>query len=91
MEHIEKLMKHYDMAVDELMDANKYAKLFWDAEDSDERTMYKDLVKQEIGHANGFIRESEKAASGDQDLLKVWGYLSRRLERWKLDLEKMLS
>ena len=91
MEHIEKLMEDYDLAIDELMEANKYARMVWKAETTERQSMFKDLAKHEMGHANSFIRSAEKTAAEDPQLSTVWHHLSRRLDRWKADIEKMLA
>ena len=48
MTNIELMMHHYEEALEELMDAQKYSKMAEHAESPDEKAMYRNLAKQEL-------------------------------------------
>lgn len=94
MEIIDKIMEHYNEALDELMDAQKYQKLAMHAEQSDDMGMYKNLAKQELEHEGMIEKSAERLLSGigTGDMLhKVWHHLKKHLHNWKRDIEHKLE
>lgn len=90
---IEKMMAHYDEALSEMMDAQKYVKLAMHAENPDDKSMYKTLAKQELEHEAMIEKSGDRLLTGDgtEVLHKVWHHLKRHLHDWKRDIEHKLE
>lgn len=91
---IEKIMEHYDEALEEMMDAQKYVKLAMRTENMDDRNMYKMLAKQELEHEAMIEKSAERLLQGvgSEDMLhKVWHHLKKHLHDWKRDIEHKLE
>lgn len=81
-EHLERIMLHYGEALDELMDAQKYANRADEADDTDEKAMYIFLAKQELEHEDRVAKAAEKLAADDVTKA-VWMHLKKHLCDWK--------
>lgn len=94
MNTIEHMMKLYEEGLDELMGAQKYAKQSAKAESDDERTMYKNMARQELDHAQMLIRDGDKLYMGPNamdSLNMVWKSLREHLLDWHGDIMRRLG
>jgi len=94
MNVIEHMMKLYEEALDELMGAQKYAKCSHRAENTDDKTMYRNMAKQELDHAHSLIKAGDRMFSGTDsaDSLKmVWTSLRQHLLDWHGDIDHKLG
>jgi hypothetical protein len=84
-EHLEHIMEHYNEALDELMDAQKYARCADKAIDTDEKAMYIALAKQELEHEERIVKSADKIASNAHDdmLHLVWKHLKKHVTEWR--------
>jgi hypothetical protein len=92
-EHLEHIMKHYKESLDELMDAQQYARCAGHAMDPDERTMYATLAKQELEHEDRLAKAADKiaASSTDPTLGIVWKHLRQHLDDWRGSIHAKLG
>jgi len=94
MNHIEHMMKLYDEGLEELMGAQKYAKLSQRAEGTDDQVMYRNMSRQELDHAHSLIKSGDRMFSGTDsaDSLKmVWTSLRQHLLDWHGDIDHKLG
>lgn len=94
MNHIEHMMKLYEEGIDELMGAKKYAKQAYKSTNSDEKTMYKNMARQELDHAQMLIRDGDRMYmndSVDESIKMVWHPLRNHLLEWHADIMKSVS
>lgn len=94
MTTIDHMMKLYEEGLDELMGAQKYAKMSRKADNNDEKTTYKNMARQELDHAKMII------LMGDRDFMDtntmdsinmVWKSLREHLLDWHDDISKKLD
>ena len=89
---IGKIMEHYDEALEEMMDAQKYMKLAKHTENAEDKNMYRTLAKQELEHEAMIEKSAERLISGGDEMLhKVWNHLKKHLHDWKRDIEHKLE
>ena len=89
---IGKIMEHYDEAIEEMMDAQKYMKLAMRTENAEDKNMYRTLAKQELEHEAMIEKSAERLISGGDEMLhKVWDHLKKHLHDWKRDIERKLE
>ena len=94
MKNIEAMMRFYDLALDELMDAQKYQKLSHSAEDADAKRLFHELALQELQHEKMLCEKAEAAAmaaGATEELHEVWHHLKHHLVEWRADIQKNLS
>ena len=94
MKHIESMMHFYDLALDELMDAQKYQKLSHSAEDADAKRLFHELALQELQHEKMLCEKAEAAAmaaGATEEVHEVWHHLKHHLAEWREDIKKKLS
>lgn len=94
MNIIEHMMSLYDEGLEELMDAQEYAKKSYRAEVSDEKMMYHNLSKQELEHANMIMKAGDNLFSNvdsADSIHMVWKSLRGHLCSWKKRIEQMLE
>lgn len=87
-------MKLYEEGLEELMDAQKYAKCYARAEHADDKTMYRTLAKQELEHEAMIVRAGDRLFSGEHasdSLHMVWHHLKKHLSEWRSSLEMRLE
>jgi predicted Rossmann-fold nucleotide-binding protein len=96
MKFLEHIMELYEEALEELMDAQKYAKLAEHTEHPDERQMYHNLAKQELEHEAMIVstadREVMNVADGEKETMRtVWHHLKKHLHSWREDIEHKIK
>jgi len=94
MNQIEHMMKLYEDALEELMGAQKYAKCAHKTEDTDDKTMYRGMAKQELEHAHNFIRSGDRlfnSADSMDSMKMVWTSLRQHLLDWHADITHKLG
>lgn len=94
MSHIEQVMHYYELALDELMDAQKYQKLSYSAEDSEAKRMFHELASQELQHEKMLCEKAHaivEAAHDNKDLHEVWHHLKHHLDDWWEDIKRKLN
>jgi hypothetical protein len=73
MTTIDHMMKLYEEGLDELMGAQKYAKMSHKTENSDEKATYKNMARQELDHAKMIIQMGDRDFMGrTQWILSIW-------------------
>lgn len=84
-EHLERIMEHYNEALEELMDAQKYARCADKAKDGDEKSMYIALAKQEIEHEDRLVKTADRIVESahDEMLHTVWKHLKKHVTEWR--------
>jgi hypothetical protein len=90
MEILEHMMKHYNEALEELMDAQKYAKCAARATDAENKNMYRSLAKQELEHEAMIVKAGDRlfaTADTADSLHMVWHHLKQHLTDWRSDIE----
>ena len=94
MNILEHMMALYDEVLEELMDAEKYAKCLEKATSTEDKSMYRGLAKQELEHGAMLERAGDKLFSGvgqGDPMLMVWHRLKDHTHRWKARIEARLS
>lgn len=94
MTTIDHMMKLYDEGIDELMGAQKYAKMSHKTENSDEKATYKNMARQELDHAKMIIQMGDRDFMGTNtmdSLNMVWKSLREHLLDWHGDIMKKLD
>ena len=93
MTSIEVMMRHYEEALEELMDAQKYAKMAEHTEIQDDRTMYRTLAKQELEHEAMIVKSGDRHFNDihEGNLREVWMHLKKHLNNWRGDIEHRLA
>lgn len=94
MNPVEHMMKLYEEGIDELMGAQKYSKCSVKAASESERTMYKNMARQELEHAQMLIRDGDKLfmePNAADSLSMVWKSLREHLLDWHGSLMQKLS
>ena len=97
MEHkqlVDQMMEHYEEALEELMGAQKYAKLSDRSHRPEEKRMYGSMAKQEMEHATMMCSDGDRLLAeipGDHHLHYVWEKLKKHLHEWKSDIERKIS
>ena len=97
MEHehlIEKIMEHYEEALEELMDAENYAKLAGHTERMEDRRMYYTLAKQELEHEAMILASGDRLAADapkDHSIHPVWDRLKKHLHHWRENIERKIA
>ena len=96
MNTLEHIMEFYEEALEELMDAQKYAKMSEHADHAEHKQMYKNLGKQELEHEAIILAAGDRMVSGlsgnDTETMRmVWHHLKKHLQSWRTDLEHKLS
>lgn len=93
MTTLEMMMEHYSEALEELMDAQKYAKMMSHATSPDEKSMYRTLSRQELEH-EAMLCKSVAAMVNERSepmLQDVWHHLKKHLMNWRGDIERHLA
>lgn len=88
MEH---LMELYEEGIEELMEAQKYVHKAMKASNEDEKIMYKNLARQELEHAQMFIKDGDRMVEkeGVHEMIKTaWKHLKGHLLDWHADLHR---
>ena len=94
MNILELMMKYYDEALDELMDAQKYARCAEHAESTKAKSMYHSLAKQELDHEATLVEAGNQLFAGTDaadSLHMVWHHLKKHLHDWRGDIEHRLA
>ena len=93
MTNIELMMQHYEEALEELMDAQNYSKLAIHTTNADDKTMYRNLAKQELEHEMMIVKSGDRhfADSHEGNLQEVWMHLKKHLHNWRSDIEHKLA
>ena len=93
MTNIELMMQHYEEALEELMDAQKYARLAEHTDNADDKAMYRNLAKQELEHESMICKSGDRhfADTHEGNLKDVWMHLKKHLHRWRSDIEHKLT
>mgnify|MGYP002508876410 CR=1 FL=1 len=93
MTNIELMMHHYEEALEELMDAQKYSKMAEHAESPDDKAMYRNLAKQELEHEAMIVKSGDRhfGEIHEGNLKEVWMHLKKHLHNWKSDIEHKMA
>ena len=94
MTTIDHMMKLYEEGLDELMGAQKYAKMSRKADNNDEKTTYKNMARQELDHAKMIILMGDRDFMGTNtmdSINMVWKSLREHLLDWHDDISKKLD
>lgn len=94
MTTIDHIMKLYEEGLEELMGAQKYAKMSHRSENSDEKATYKNMARQELDHAKMIIQMGDRDFTGHDvadSLVMVWKPLREHLLEWHGDIMKKLE
>lgn len=94
MNIVEHMMELYREGIDELMGAEKYAHKSKKATGNEEKMMYHNMAKQELGHAHELMKDGDSLFSGADamdSLHMVWKSLRDHLCTWKKSIEAMLA
>ena len=94
MNILEHMMKLYEESLDELMDAQKYAKCAEHTDNAEDKAMYKNLSRQELEHESMIVKAGDRlfaGAAAQDSLHMVWHHLKKHLSDWRGDIEHRLS
>jgi precorrin-6B methylase 1 len=94
MNILEHMMKLYEEALEELMDAQKYTKCYEHTEHMDDKSMYRTLARQELEHEAMIVKAGDRLFSGadaSDSLHMVWHHLKKHLHDWRSSLEVRLA
>ena len=93
MNILEHMMHLYDEALEELMDAEKYAKCAEKSESAEDKSMYRSLGKQELDHELMLERAADKLFPGNSTdpMHTVWHHLKKHLHGWRAKIEMRMS
>lgn len=97
MEHehlVDRMMEHYEEALEELMGAQKYAKMSEHAQRQEDKRMYATMAKQEMEHASMICASGDRLvaeAPAEHPLHHVWDRLKKHLHDWKSDIERKIT
>lgn len=94
MNTVEHMMKLYEEGLDELMGAQKYAKMAMHASVSEEKNTYRNMARQELDHAKMIIQMGDRDFMGTNamdSLNMVWKSLREHLLDWHSDIVKKLD
>lgn len=94
MYNVEHLMEHYNEALEEMMGAQKYAKLSAHSQDKDEQMMYRNMAKQEVEHADMLIKSVDRSfvdVPPSDPVHQMWMHLKKHIHEWREDIEKHIG
>lgn len=93
MNVLERMMHLYDEALEELMDAEKYAKCVEKSESAEDKSMYRTLGKQELDHELMLERAADKLFPGNSTdpMHTIWHHLKKHLHGWRAKIEMRMS
>lgn len=92
MEWTHKVLKRYDEGLQELMDAQEYSRQAETADCQADREMFITLGKQEVAHAEHFIKSGDMVLESDDETAKtVWRELKIHLTEWRDSLVMKFS
>lgn len=94
MNVLEHMMQYYNEALEELMDAQKYADCAEKADSQKRQMMYHNLAKQELEHEAALVEAGNQLFTGvdaSDSLHMVWHHLKKHLHDWRGDIEYRLS
>lgn len=89
MNILEHMMGLYNEALEELMDAEKYAKCMEKSESAEDKAMYRNLARQELEHESMLEKSADRLfpANGTDSLHMVWHHLKKHLHGWRANIE----
>lgn len=92
-DHLTMIMEHYDDALEELMGAQKYAKIAERCKDKDRKHRYHTMAMQELEHEKNIEADAESVVSeARHDMMTaVWDHLKKHLHSWRKDIETELE
>ena len=93
LDHLAMIMEHYDDALEELMGAQKYAKIAAHCKDKDRKHRYHTMALQELEHEKNIEADAESVVSDARPelLTAVWTHLKKHLHSWRKDIETELE
>lgn len=93
MNILEHMMDLYNKALEELMDAEKYAKCMEKSETPEDKAMYRNLSKQELEHESVLEKSADRLfpSTGTDSLHMVWHHLKKHLHEWRARIEMRLA
>ena len=93
MNVLEHMMHLYDEALEELMDAEKYAKCAEKSESAEDKSMYRSLGKQELDHELMLERAADKLFPGNSTdpMHTVRHHLKKHLHGWRSKIEMRMN
>lgn len=93
MNVLEHMMHLYDEALEELMDAEKYAKCMEKSESAEDKSMYRGLAKQELEHESMLEKSADRLfpANTTDPMHTVWHHLKKHLHGWRSKIEMRMN
>lgn len=96
LEHLNKIMAKYDAALDEVSDAQKYAKEAIYAKHSEAKDLYLSMAKQELSHAKNLCRIADIILDTDdaehvRGTKVVWDEMKAHIDAWSMEVRERID